>query len=320
MPVEAKGKITVVGAGFMGVVIATLYAYHGYQVVMTDLVPGALDSFRDRAMPIASSLVTRDSELERIFANVGIDTDLASAVRGSFLVHEVIHENLESKQKLFAQLDQIAAPEAVLATNTSSFRLSEVFSGVAKRDRVIGIHYVTPAHLVKVVEILVTDFVPPALVDWVQNFLKTIDHVGIVCVDEPGFVVNRLQYALLAEAYSIVEQGIASREDVDKAFRLSLGPRLALWGPLLTEDLVVSKKTVAAVWDYLFDRTGDEKFKRPPQVTRFVEEGKLGAASGSGWYDFGKDNPSVVGMRDRQLKSLLKWLEKNDRLDDFKIS
>lgn len=320
MPIGLKGKIVVVGAGFMGVVIATLYARYGYKVVLTDLSADVLDAYRERARPIAASLAADESGIEGIFANVETDTDLTSAVVGAFLVHEVIHENLEAKQKLFSLLDRIATPETVLATNTSSFKLAEVFSGVGKRDRVIGIHYVTPAHLVKAVEILVTDFVPASLVDWVRNFLGTIDHVGVVCRDEPGFLVNRLQYALVAEAYSIVEKGIASRDDVDRAVRLSLGPRLALWGPLLTEDLVVSKKTVAAVWDYLHDRTGEEKFKRPPQVTKFVEEGKFGAAAGAGWYTFAKDNESIVAQRDSQLKSLLEWLEKNDRSSDLGIT
>lgn len=189
-----------------------------------------------------------------------------------------------------------------------------------QRNRVIGVHYINPAHIIKVVEIIKADFTPASLVEWAQNFLKTIDRVGVVCTDTPGFLVNRLQYALLSEAYRIVEEGVASRDDVDNAYKLSLGPRLALWGPLLTEDLVVSKKTSAAVWDYLYDKTNQEKFKRPAAITKFVEASRLGAISGAGWYAFKQDYASIVSARDGQLKTLLDWLAENDRVRDFNLS
>jgi len=185
---------------------------------------------------------------------------------------------------------------------------------------VIGVHYITPAHIVNLVELITAEFTPKTLVDWGLNFLATIRHIGVVCSEEPGFLVNRLQYALLSEAYRIVEAGIASRDDVDKAMRLSLGPRLALWGPLLTEDLVVSKKTSAPIWDYLYEQTHDEKFRRPAAVTKFVESGTLGAITGEGWYRFDADYATVVLTRDAQLKSLLEWLSQNDRLEVFRAS
>jgi 3-hydroxybutyryl-CoA dehydrogenase len=259
-------------------------------------------------------------DFNAILANVELEPVVDTAVKNSFFVHEVIHENLEAKQELFAKLDQTCPPDVVLGTNTSSFKLSDICRYVRHRERVLGVHYVTPAHIIDVVELIKADFTPSTLVEWGHEFLKTIDHIGVVCTEEPGFLINRLQYALLSEAYRIVEQGIASREDVDKAMRLSLGPRLALWGPLLTEDLVVSKKTSAPIWDYLFDRTGDEKFRRPPAVTKFVESGQLGAITGKGWYNFGADYPSIVLARDSQLKGLLQWLSQNDRLDEFKAS
>ena len=279
---KSNREITVVGAGFMGTVIAPIYARHGYRVRITDLMPKALETFHDRAKPIVASLVNERMDADGILANVKLEPALGAAVKGSFFVQEVIHENLEAKQELFAKLDQMCPPEVVLATNTSSFRLSDVCKDVRHRERVLGVHYITPAHIIDVVELIKADFTPDSLIEWAHAFLKTIDHIGVVCTEEPGFLVNRLQYALLSEAYRIVELGIASREDVDKAMRQSLGPRLALWGPLLTEDLVVSKKTSAPIWDYLYDKTGEEKFRRPPAVTRFVEAGQFGAMSREG--------------------------------------
>ena len=316
----AKRSIAVVGGGFMGSVIATLYARYGYKVRVTDAVPGTLETLLERARPIAEFLAHAGADAQAILAGIETVSRLEDAVRDAFFVHEVIHENMRAKQELFARLDAVCKPQVVLATNTSSLKLSEIFRDVRHRERVIGVHYIMPAHMVRIVELIRADFTPASLVQWGKDFLRTIDRVGVVCTDTPGFLVNRLQYALVSEAYRIVEEGVATRDDVDQAYRLSLGPRLALWGPLLTEDLVVSKKTCAAVWDYLHDKTGAEKFRRPRTVTDFVDAGKLGAISGSGWYQFGADHASTVSSRDRQLKALLDWLSQNERLGEFKAS
>jgi 3-hydroxybutyryl-CoA dehydrogenase len=302
----------------MGTVIATLYARYGYKVFLTDVVPESLGTFRERAKPIAASLGDDTTSADAVLAGVETTSKLEYAVKHSFFVHEAIHENLEAKQQLFSELDRLCHPEVVLGTNTSSLKLSEVFKHVRHRHRVIGVHYITPAHIIRVVELITADFTPPALVEWGRNFLKTIDRVGVVSADTPGFLVNRIQYALLSEVYRIVEEGVASRDDVDRAIKLSLGPRLALWGPLLTEDLVVSKKTSAAVWDYLHAKTHSEKFRRPAGVTEFVEAGHLGAISGRGWYRFETDYASIVSSRDSQLKSLLDWLADHERVGEFK--
>jgi 3-hydroxybutyryl-CoA dehydrogenase len=320
MPATAKRRITVIGAGFMGTVIATLYARYGYEVLLTDLVSKSLESFRERAKPLAASLVDDPSDADGILARVQTNPDLDKAIERAFFVHEAIHESLDAKRELFGRLDKICPPDVVIGTNTSSLKLSEIFKDVRGRNRVIGVHYINPAHILKVVEVIRADFTPPSLVEWALDFLRTIDRVGVVCTDTPGFLVNRLQYALLSEAYRIVEEGVASRDDVDKAYKLSLGPRLALWGPLLTEDLVVSKKTSAAVWDYLYEKTHQEKFKRPPAITSFVNANRLGAISGAGWYGFHQNYASIVGSRDSQLKSLLDWLAENERVREFHIS
>src|SRR4029078_5682732 len=141
--------------------------------------------------------------------------------------------------------------------------------------------------------------------------------VGVACRERPGFLVNRLQFALLSEVYRVMDEGLASRDDLDTAVRLSLGPRLALWGPLLTEDLVVNKKTSLAVTEYLHDQTGDPNFAPRPVLRQLVNEGKAGAVSGEGWYRFSADYPTVVRRRDSQLKQLLAWLRLNDPVSNI---
>jgi 3-hydroxybutyryl-CoA dehydrogenase len=273
-----------------------------------------LESYRERAVPIAESLADADHPVDRILANVSAVSQLNAAVEATFLVHEVVQEVLLIKQDLFATLDRICPREVVVATNTSSFLLSDICRDVKHRDRVLGIHYITPAHVIRAVELIYADFTPPALVEWGRKFLATIDHVGVACRERPGFLINRIQFALLSEIYRIIDEGLASRDDVDTAVRLSLGPRLALWGPLLTEDLVVNKKTSLAVTEYLHEQTGDPNFAARPVLRRLVDEGSAGAISGKGWYEFEADYPTVVSRRDRQLSDLLTWLRQKDAI------
>ncbi len=308
---ERPNRIAVIGAGFMGTVIATLYARYGYDVRLHDAMPSMLDSYRERALPIAASLASLDQPAESFLQRVRTERDLTAAVEGAALVHEVVQEVLTVKQELFTTLDRLCPADTVIATNTSSFMLSEICHGVEHKHRVLGIHYITPAHIIPAVELIYGDFTPPALVEWARKFVSTIDHVGVACRERPGFLINRIQFALLAEIYRIMDEGLASRDDVDAAVRLSLGPRLALWGPLLTEDLVVNKKTSLAVTEYIHQQTGDENFAVRPVLRRLVDDGSFGAVSGRGWYEFSEAYSKIVTERDSQLKELLRWL--NDK-------
>jgi 3-hydroxybutyryl-CoA dehydrogenase len=312
-------RIAVIGAGFMGSVISTLYSRHGYDVALHDTNSATLDSYRDRALPIAKSIANEENPVDKILANVVPKKRLEEAIDGAFLVHEVVQEVLEIKQALFGQLDRLCSPEVVLATNTSSFLLTDICRDVKRRERVMGIHYITPAHVIRAVELIYADFTPQSLVEWGREFLKTIDHVGVACCERPGFLINRLQFALLSEVYRIMDEGLATREDVDAAMRLSLGPRLALWGALLTEDLVVNKKTSLAVTEYLHLQTGDPNFAARPMLRALIDKGDVGAISGKGWYEFSADYASVVSNRDKQLQELLTWLRQKDPLGSIGI-
>lgn len=307
-PSQPGGRICVVGAGFMGCVIATLYARHGYEVVINDVVASMLDSYVERARPIAATFSDDPAEIEAILSRVSSEPALEAATKGAFLVHEVVQEVLEIKQALFEQLDGLCPADVIIATNTSSFLLSEIAARVTNRQRVMGIHYVTPAHIVRVVELIHAEFTPPALVQWGRDFLENIDHVGVACPERPGFLVNKMQFAMLSEIYRLLDEGLTTRDDIDAVFRLSLGPRLALWGPLLTEDLVVSKKTALAVTDSIYERTGEDQFKGRKVLRDMVEKGDLGALTGNGWYKFSDPYPDVVEERDKQLSELLEWL------------
>lgn len=295
----------------MGCVIATIYARFDYDVVIYDEDGEALDSFVDRARPIAETFGT-GSEIDAMLRRVTGESDLSKAVEGAFLVHEAVPENLDIKQSVFAKLDQICPWDTVLATNTSSLLISDIAARVQQRDRMIGIHYITPAHIVPAVEIIRMDETPDELIEWARSFVASIDHVGVVCPERPGFLINKIQFAMLTEVYRLIDEGVATRDDIDAAVRLSIGPRLALWGPLLTEDLIVSKKTALAVTDSLYHQTGDENFKGRQALRDLAERGDLGAITGQGWYAFDGDYSDTVRERDRQLKHLIGWLNEQD--------
>lgn len=315
----AGGRICVVGAGFMGCVIATLYSRHGYEVVICDTQPTLLESFAERARPIAKSFSDDASEIDAMISSIRTEPDLNEAVSGAFMVHEAVQEVLEVKQEVFAELDGLCPPEVVLASNTSSFLISDIAAQVAHRERVVGIHYITPGHIIPVIEIIHSSLTPPELIEWSRAFIKSIDHVGVACPERPGFLINKIQFAMLTEIYRLVDEGVASRDDIDAAVRLSLGPRLALWGPLLTEDLIVSKKTALAVTDSLYHQTGDEAYRGRPALRNLVERGDLGLMSGKGWYEFQGNEGETIIERDRQLSALLDWLRDADAVARLKV-
>jgi 3-hydroxybutyryl-CoA dehydrogenase len=306
-------SVTIIGAGGMGTAIATLCAAHGYRVALTDANADLLKRYPERAEPIAKYLAGTARTAKDILANVESFHSLEASLEGSFLVHEVIHEDLEAKRTLFRQLDGLCGPDVMLATNTSSFLLSEICESLPSRNRVVGIHYVAPAHLIRAVEVLTASFTDDKVVAQAKAFVNSIDHVGIVCRETPGFIINRIQYALKAEVMKILEQGIASVEDIDAAVRLALGPRLALWGPLMQEDMSASKNTVVSVSDYIYNATGNAHFKPPEVLKKLARAGNIGAMSGAGWYKWEIDPVKLTAERDRQLGELLEWLRVHDR-------
>ena len=299
----------------MGTAIATLCAAHGFDVVLADQNPAMLDSLPTRAIPIAQALAAGQGiPASDILARITRTISVADGVQGAALVQEAIHEDLAAKQQLFSELDAICPPDVMLATNTSSYLLSEICADLPGRTRAIGIHYVAPAHLIRAVDIITAEFTPASLIRQAQAFLQAIDHTGIVCRESPGFLINRIQYALKAEVQRMVEQRVASVEDIDTAIRLAIGPRLALWGPMMQEDLSASKKTVVAVADYLHDRLDDPHFASTAILRDMAERGHTGAMAGAGWYRWHADPATLVLERDRQLAQLLAFLRTHENL------
>jgi 3-hydroxybutyryl-CoA dehydrogenase len=275
--------VAVVGAGTMGHGIAQVAAQAGYAVRLADAVPGAALAGLDRIRAnldggVQRGKVTaaeRDAALARIEAAAGV----IEAARGADLVIEAVPENLDLKRDLFARLGA-AAPSAVLATNTSSLSIADIASAAPGPERVVGMHFFNPVHLMKLVEVVTHEGTSVAARDAALAAARRMGKEPIVVRDSPGFASSRLGVALGLEAIRMVEEGVASPEDIDRA--MSLGYNHPM-GPLRLTDLV-GLDVRLAIARYLHATLGGQRFAPPALLERMVAEGKLGRKTGQGFY------------------------------------
>ena len=278
--------VAVLGAGTMGRGIAHVSALAGRTVRLFDL---SADQVESALAAVASNLdqgvargkldaADRDAALPRIS---GV-TDLASAVSGADLVIEAVPEKLELKQGLFRQVEASAPAHAVLGTNTSSLSVAKIASAVADPGRVIGLHFFNPVHIMKLLEIVVHDGTRDDVLEACRAYGADIGKQCITVKDFPGFATSRLGVCLGMEAIRMVEQGVASPEDIDIA--MVLGYRHPI-GPLKLTDLV-GVDVRMHIGEYLAQELGNPAFEPPALMREMVEAGRLGKKSGRGFYDW----------------------------------
>jgi len=278
--------IGVIGAGTMGHGIAQVAAMAGHTVVLADasikLALEGIERVRENLdAGVARGKVkaeTRDAALGLIRAGDG----LADAARDAAIVIEAVPERMNLKRAVFAELDAAAPADAVLGTNTSSLSITDIQTGTAHPDRVIGLHFFNPVHINALVEVVRGRETSDATVTRSLDFLKGIGKETVLVNDSPGFATSRLGVLLGLEAMRMVEEGVASPDDIDRA--MVLGYRHPM-GPLRLTDLV-GLDVRLAIAEYLFGKLGLEHF-RPPRILRdMVAEGRLGRKSGRGFYDW----------------------------------
>jgi 3-hydroxybutyryl-CoA dehydrogenase len=272
-------RVCVIGGGTMGRGIAGVAAASGYEAVLVDVDQAALDRARDA---IALRL-ERDGAAERLGA-VTFSLTIEDAVPGADVVVEAVPEILELKQQTFARIAAAASPTALLATNTSTMSVTRIAEGANGSPRVIGMHFFNPVHRMPLVELVAGEQTSDATVDDALALARALGKEPIVVRDVPGFVTSRLGLLLGNEAMRIVEDGIASAEDVDKAMKL--GYRHPM-GPLELADLVGLDARLNNVRS-MYEQSRLEQYRPPAILERLVAEGKLGRKSGSGFYDYGE--------------------------------
>ncbi|MBC7246161.1 MAG: 3-hydroxyacyl-CoA dehydrogenase family protein [Actinobacteria bacterium] len=280
-------KVFVVGSGLMGSGIAQVTAFAGYRVVMHDVdderTSKGMEAIRSSLGKFLSKEKITQEQHDAALANITTTTDLKDA-SDCDLVVEAVFENLEVKSKVFGELDAVCPSHAVLATNTSAIPISSIAAATKRPDKVVGIHFFSPVPLMRLCEIIrglqTSDETMETAEKWAQSVGKETVRV---LKDHAGFIANRLYLPMVMEAARMLEAGVATPEDIDKAMRL--GYNLPM-GPLELADMtgidVLTNASTA-----IYNDTGDPKYYPPPLLRRLVASGLLGRKTARGFYDYG---------------------------------
>jgi 3-hydroxybutyryl-CoA dehydrogenase len=278
-------RVSVIGAGLMGHGIAQVFASAGLEVMLMDVEGDRLDSalldIRENLGLMSENGLAAGADAGEIVQRIATTTELEEAAQADFVV-EAVPEKLELKQDLFEQLDSLAPPEAILATNTSVISITEIAARASNKGRILGTHFWNPPYLVPLVEVIPGAESSQAAVDAAFELIASAGkHPVRVKKDVPGFVGNRLQHALWREAVSIVERGIADAETVDEVVKMGFGMRLPVLGPLESADMIGLDLTLQ-IHGYILQYIEDSH-EPSPLLREIVESGALGFKTGRGF-------------------------------------
>jgi len=296
---QAEGRHAVVlGLGLMGCDIAAIFLAGGWRV--TAVEPGGATP--ERLARLRMSVAQLDAHPGTAAALHAVarleEVDFASAA----LVIEAVPEQLDLKREVFARLDRLVPAGIPVATNASGFRITDIARGCATRDRMANLHFFLPAHLVPGVEVVRGEHTDPAICDRIAAIMESLGRRPIrVSRDVPGFLANRIQHALMREAFAAIDQGLATAEDVDAAVRYAFGFRYIAAGPILQKELAGLETQLAAAQTIYPSLCNDPS--PSPTLQRLVSDGRLGAKTGRGFRDWPPE--AVARERARYERKLL---------------
>jgi len=284
--IEPPCAVAVIGAGTMGHGIAQVAAVAGFTVRLNDASVDALHVATTRIADNLAGGVNRGklsaADADAALRRITTAADLRATVGEACLVVEAVREDLAAKRELFTALDSLAPADAVLATNTSSLSVTAIAAATSRPSRVIGIHFFNPVHIMKLVEIVGHERADPACIDAAARFARTIGKTAIIVRDSPGFASSRLGVVLGLEAMRMLEQGVASAQDIDTAMELGYGHPM---GPLRVTD-VVGLDVRLQIAEYLHRELNAPQFEPPAILRDKVARGELGKKTGRGFYDW----------------------------------
>jgi 3-hydroxybutyryl-CoA dehydrogenase len=313
-----RPAIACLGAGRMGRGIAVAFAYAGHAVTMIDVKARSAEQFsklevdaRDEVTKTLASLarfgLLKDTDVQTVLSRVSVvpASDGPAALSGAGLVFEGVPEVVELKREVLTAASKSVGPDVIIASTTSTILVDDLSAAVENPDRFLNVHWLNPAYLIPLVEVSPGASTDPAVITKVKDLLEGIGKVPVVCAARPGFIVPRIQALAMNEAARMVEEGVASAEDIDKAIRFGFGFRYAVLGLLEFIDWGGGDILYYAS-RYLEGALGSERYRAPEVISRNMREGRIGLRTGAGFLDY--SGLDVDAYRERRLAELVDML------------
>ena len=280
-------KIAVIGAGTMGNGIAHTFAQKNYQVTLIDVSEQSLEKALSTISKNLDRMVSKDkiseSEKSQTLANIQTSTEINKDVlSGTDLVVEAATENLDIKLQIFENLDNLCPDKTILASNTSSILISTIAGATTRADKVIGMHFMNPVPIMKLVEVIKSKETSSQVVSTIMELSKNLGKVPVEVNDAPGFVANRILMPMINEAIHTLNENISSVEGIDTVMILGMSHPM---GPLFLADFI-GLDVCLSILNVLYEGFNDVKYKPCSLLEELVKNGKLGVKSGEGFYDY----------------------------------
>ncbi|KIH98054.1 3-hydroxybutyryl-CoA dehydrogenase [Streptomonospora alba] len=297
---NVPGICAVIGSGTMGPGIAALLARHGSEVRLNDISQEALDR-AESACTAASGALDQLGTPVTEGGSVSFELDAAAALDGAELVIEAVPEEIGLKRRVLERIEAAVGTGVVIATNTSGIPISDMAAAMAHPQRLVGMHWSNPPHLIPMIEVIRGERTDPAVETATVAIVEALGYKAVVEKEVPGFVENRVLYAIMRECLSLVEQGVASQEDIDTCVKWGIGYKLAVIGPMRLLDMA-GLDIYSSVSGYLNPDLSDEK-GISPLVTKLTEQNRLGMKTEDGMYPYAEGE--VAAKRADILRGLV---------------
>ena len=286
--------VSVIGAGTMGNGIAHVFAQNGFKVTLIDIslhqLSKALETIgKNCERQVAKNIITEEQK-KATLANIKIEADLAAGVSNAELVVEAATENTDLKLKIFREIDDAAPKNCILASNTSSISITKIANATGRADKVIGMHFMNPVPIMKLVEIINGYSTTKEVTDAIVELTKQLGKVPCVVNDYPGFIANRILMPMINEAIYSLYESVAGVEEIDTVMKLGMAHPM---GPLQLADFI-GLDVCLSILNVLHDGFGNPKYAPCPLLVNMVTAGKLGAKSGEGFYVYTAGNKDLV--------------------------